>query len=64
MDKYFIKLGDGEFREVTKREWISAERSAGFVPKLSSLDPKYMDTCATASFSGNGIHGRIEYHRD
>jgi hypothetical protein len=65
MDKYYIRLGEGEYREVPRAEWISAERSAersaGFRPKLSSTDPRYNDTCATGGFSGNGISGRIEY---
>lgn len=46
--------------EVTKEDWIKAERAAGFRPKLWSGDPNYMTTYATGGFSGGGISGRIE----
>jgi hypothetical protein len=48
-----------EWREVSKKEWIQAERSAGFRPKMSSDHPDYMNTCATGGFSNGSIRGRI-----
>jgi len=53
--RYFLK-GDWEeeYREVTKEQFIDAERAAGFHSKFGS------DSVATAGFSGGGISGRIE----
>lgn len=45
--------GEDGWRRVTKEEWIHAERSAGFRPKMSSTDPRYWTTCATAQFSSS-----------
>jgi hypothetical protein len=46
--------------QVTKSEWIRAERSAGFRPKMSSDHPEYMDTYATGGFgSSYGIAGSL-----
>lgn len=47
--------------EVSKEEWIRAERMAGFRPKLWSGDPAYMTTYATGGFSGGGVSGKIDY---
>jgi hypothetical protein len=45
---------------VSKEDWILAERSAGFRPKMSSDNPRYMSTCATGGFgSSGGTRGRI-----
>jgi hypothetical protein len=64
MEKYFLKaFFQEQFQEVTKQEWIKAERRAGFRPKMASTDPGYMDTCATGGFSNGSITGRIEYIR-
>jgi hypothetical protein len=45
--------GEDGWRRVTKAEWIHAERSAGFRPRMSSTDPRYWTTCATAQFSSS-----------
>ncbi|WP_327210008.1 hypothetical protein [Rhizobium leguminosarum] len=51
--------GDDGWVQVTKEDWIRAERASGFHPKMSSTDPRYMTTCATASFhSSLGSWGR------
>lgn len=52
--------GDDGWVQVTKEEWIRAERASGFRPRMmSSTDPLFMTTCATASFhSSLGSSGR------
>ena len=61
MTRYFLKADfQSDYQEVTKEEWIKAERAAGFRPKLASDDPRYMKVCATAGFYGNGVSGKIE----
>lgn len=52
--RYFIKLESQEEKEVNKHEYIYHERNAGFRSKFG-------DEIATASFSGNGISGRVDY---
>lgn len=47
--------------EVSKSDWIKAERQAGFRPPLPSSDPDYATTCATGGFTGAGVKGRISY---
>jgi hypothetical protein len=62
--KYFLsaKLGDEKVeREVTLEQFCHAERAAGFRPKMSFADPRYMTTPATGGFSAGVISGRIEY---
>lgn len=47
-----------KWREVTRAEWIGAERAAGFQPKgISSGDPAYHTTCATGSFGTMKVSG-------
>ncbi len=62
-NRYFLKTGDeATWRGVTRREWIRAERNAGFRPKMDLDDPRYDDTLATGGFStsaGGGIEGRV-----
>ena len=60
-DKYFLKYRNEKEKEVTQEEWISAERGAGFRPKLPTDDPRYMKVCATGGFGGNNVEGRIKY---
>jgi len=64
--KYFLNHPTLGEREVTKEEWIKAERAAGFRPKLSSDHPNYMKVCATGGFgsSASTVGGRIEYGDD
>ena len=62
--KYFLSvqlLGEKLEREVTLEQFCSAERGAGFRPKMSSTDPRYMSTPATGGFSDGTTSGRIEY---
>ena len=53
MNKYYLKADfQKEYQEVTKEEFIQAERCAGF-------RPKYGDGLATGGFSGGGVSGSI-----
>lgn len=52
--KYFLSF-QGLEKEVTKEEWIKAERGAGFYSKFGS------DHEATGGFSSGGISGSIRY---
>ena len=64
-EKYFLKADyQKNWQEVTKEEWIQAERSAGFRPKCASTDPEYMTTCATSGFGGNGVSGKIRFSEE
>lgn len=63
MNRHFLKAAFArEWTEVSREEWIKAERAAGFRPRMSSDDPRYMDVYATGGFSGNGVSGRLERH--
>ena len=60
--KYFLSILGingvdiaGSEVEVTREEWLTAERRAGFWPTHGGDGP------ATGGFSGGGVHGRIEY---
>ena len=59
--KYFLSANTGiealdkHEVEVTREEFIKAERQAGFYPKGGG------DHLATGGFSGGGIRGRIKY---
>jgi len=60
MDKYFLKSDhQTEWEEVTKEQWVRAERNAGFYPK-KCFDDK---DCATGGFSGHGMQGKIEFKK-
>lgn len=43
-------------KEVTKEEFIKAERAAGFYPKSGNPDD-----CATGGFGGDGLRGSVKY---
>lgn len=61
--RHFLKADFADnWTEVSKEAWIKAERAAGFRPKMSSSNPRYMETYATGSFSGNGISGCLRYN--
>ena len=63
--KFFLSHPQLGEKQVTKEEYIKAERAAGFRPKMSSDDPRYMTTIATAGFgSGSGIIGYVKYGDD
>ena len=60
--KFFLKpFYEAHKVEVTKEQWILAERHAGFRPKCSSDDPQYWTEPATGGFSGSGMNGSITY---
>ena len=55
LTKYFLKADwQEDWSEVTERQFITAERAAGFRPKGGG------DGLATGGFSGSGVRGRIE----
>ena len=57
--KYFLKVDWQEsWSEVTERQFITAERAAGFRPKGGG------DGLATGGFSGGGVSGGIEIIQD
>lgn len=57
-NKYYLSYMDME-KEVTKAEYIQAERSAGFRSKFGDNE------IATASFgSAEGVKGRVEYKKE
>ena len=54
MKKYFLRTKwYDKPKEVTKNQFIAAERNAGFHPKSGK-------GCATGGFSGGGVHGMIK----
>lgn len=52
--RYYLTLLDGPEREVTRGDFIEAERSAGFYSKFGPDHP------ATGGFSNGTISGRSE----
>jgi len=65
MDRYFLKADhQTDWDEVSKEDWIKAERQAGFRPNLPSDHPQYMNTCATLSFCGGPVSGKIEFENE
>lgn len=59
-EKFWLKatgIPGSQWVEVTKEEWIRAERRAGFRPSVPSWTDDYMTTCATGGFGGSGISG-------
>ncbi len=63
-ETYWLKSDwQDEWTEVTKEQWIKAERQAGFRPKCASTELAYMTTCATGGFTGGGISGKIVFDR-
>lgn len=62
--KYFLEY-KGMKKEVTKQEWIEAERRAGFRPKCSCGRDQKCEHEATGGFgSGEGINGSIQYIKE
>jgi hypothetical protein len=57
--KYLLKDGDGDWYEVSKRQWVMAERFAGFFNRTGRPDEP-----ATSSWSafraGLDMSGKIE----
>ncbi len=56
--KYFLTRYDGIEKEVTKTEYVNAERGSNFRPKCEDVGQ-----IATAGFSSSltGISGRVVY---
>lgn len=59
-ERYFLTRGEGDETEVSRDDFIRAERNAGFRPKCASDHPDYRTTLATGGFGGCGVSGRIE----
>ncbi len=56
MPRYYLKADwQKDYQEVTKKQFIAAERAAGFRSKLGP------NAVATGGFSGNGVSGKVEY---
>lgn len=59
MNRYFLKLQfepESAYREVSKEEFVRAERNAGFRNTMGQpLEP------ATGGFSGHGVSGKVQY---
>jgi len=56
-DRYFLRVGSAtRWQEVTKEEWVSAERSAGFHNTMGRPDEP-----ATAGFSNGSVSGTLRY---
>jgi len=60
-DKYYLKTEwQSVWHRVTKKQFIEAERSAGFYPTtVSQDDPLYDNTVATGGFGDDSIEGEI-----
>jgi len=55
--KYYLKGNwEKEYKKVSKKEYIKAERAAGFRNKVGGENE-----IATAAFSGYGVSGKVEY---
>jgi hypothetical protein len=61
--KYFLKHDVFGEKEVTREEWIKAERAAGFRPKCASTDPRYWTEPATGGWSSGNTSGSIIYEQ-
>jgi len=62
--KYFLEFM-GMKKEVSKQEWIQAERAAGFRPKCSCERGQKCDHEATGGFgSSQGVQGSIQYTKE
>ncbi len=60
---FFLKYeGIGE-KQVSMKDWIKAERQAGFRPRMSSDDPRYMTTMATGGFGSGNLSGSIKFEK-
>lgn len=52
--RYWLRVGEGKWREITRKEFAAAERRAGFHSKTSS-------DLATGGFYTEFSQGRITY---
>ena len=59
--KFFLKGSwQNEFEEVTREQYIKAERAAGFHPDMQQDNPNYMTSLATNEFKRYGVSGKTE----
>jgi len=57
--KYYLRgCWEKDCKEVSKEQYIQAERAAGFYPKSGGKND-----IATAGFSNGTITGRVEYEK-
>lgn len=54
--RYFLTRDDSDEKEVTKEEFVHAERAAGFKNTMG-----FPDEPATASFGASNVSGRVQY---
>ena len=52
-ERYWLRVSSLPWQEATAKQFIEAERAAGFHPKFGC------GPFATSGFSGNGVAGRI-----
>lgn len=59
--RYYLRTEwESVWKRVTKKQYIEAERNAGFYPThISIADPEYNNTCATSGFSDDSVEGKI-----
>ena len=55
-DRYFLKTDWTNWKEVTKEQWVRAERSAGFHNTMGQPDEP-----GTGGFSAYGVCGKLLY---
>ncbi len=60
MRKFYLKAEGFDEKEVSKEDWIKAERRSGFRPPMASTEDRYMKVCATGGFTCGGVSGRIK----
>jgi len=59
MERYWLQKDGSPWREVTREEFVSAEKDAGFYPKSGC------GSVATNGFSSSsGIAGKVTYGQD
>jgi hypothetical protein len=61
MTSYFLSRGDRPEVEVTKEEFVSAERNAGFYNTVGEPDEPATGSFSTHTRGEEGISGRIQY---
>jgi hypothetical protein len=65
MNKRYYLEYQGMKKEVSKKEWVQAERSAGFRPKCYHGRNETCECEATGGFSSSqGIRGSVEYEKE
>lgn len=59
MYRYFLGFGGQPLAEVSKAEFVAAERAAGFHNTMGRPDEP-----ATAGFSNGAVRGEVHYEKD